>query len=305
MKISRRRVFSTTVSGLASAAVVVRPAQWVRAVPNTSNRDLTRQVGITTSSIDAHVSWKGEQGKIALVDLPRFLRDELDMHVIDLNTRTLGSLESGHVRRFREAVDRAGCVVTNLKLNQRELDLGNRDADLRQLTMVEYRKCIDAAELLGSPWVRPYPSIEPPVMEHLVAGYRELVAYGAPKKVGLLVENYRWMESDPEAATRLIREIDRDVAASPDTGNWVNDEVRYAGLAKMFPLAATCDFKARELGPNGKHPLYDLRRCFQIGWDSGFRGPWCIEHAHPDRARLIRELTLVRDMLRGWMKEQA
>ena len=272
MNTSRRRFLTTTVTGLASAAVV---------------------------------SADGAKGKIALVDLPRVMRDELDMHVIDLNTRTLGSVETGHVERFREAVDRAGCVVTNLKLNQRDLDLGNRDADLRRRTLIEYKKCVDAAVILGSPWVRPYPSVEPPVMKHLIAGYRELAAYAQPKKVGLLVENYRWMESDPEAATRLIHDIDRDVAASPDTGNWLNNDIRYAGLKKMFQLAVTCDFKARTLGPNGEHTLYDLRRCFQVGWDTGFRGPWCIEHANPDRAQLMRELLLVRDMLRGWIKEQA
>ena len=304
MKTSRRRFFATTVTGLVSVAV--RPAQRVRSAPNTSNRDLTRQVGITTSSMEAHVSAKGEKGKIALVDLPKLIRDEFDMDVIDLNTRTLGSLEASHVEQFRTAIDQAGCVVTNLKLNQRELDLGSRDADVRRRTMTEYRKCVDAAVLLGASWVRPYPSAEPPEMKHLVAGYRELAAYANPKKIGLLVENFHWMESDPVAATRLIHDIDRDVAASPDIGNWANNEVRYAGLEKMFPLAVTCDFKVcRELGPNGEHPDYDLRRCFQVGWDCGFRGPWCIEHANPDRSRLIRELVQIRDMLQGWIKNQA
>ena len=29
---------------------------------------------------------------------------------------------------------------------------------------------------------------------------------------------------------------------------------------------------ARQLGPNGEHELYDLKRCFSIGWQAGFRG---------------------------------
>ena len=305
MTISRRRFLTTAASAVASTAVVSGARQSTGAAPNGKSVDLTRQVGITTSSIDAHVSSVGQKGKIALVDLPKVMRDELDMHVIDLNTRTLGSVELKHVEQFRAAVESAECVVTNLKLNQRELDLGHRDAEVRQRTMPEYRKCVDAAALLGARWVRPYPSIELPNMKHLVAGYRELAAYAHPRNVGLLVENYRWMESDPEAATRLIHRIDRDVAASPDVGNWVNDEVRYAGLKQMFPLAATCDFKARKLGPNGEHELYDLRKCFQVGWDAGFHGPWCIEHANPDRPQLIRELRQLRDMLRSWIDEQA
>ena len=97
-----------------------------------------------------------------------------------------------------------------------------------------------------------------------------------------------------------LREL---VAVSPDTGNWKDDTVRYAGLAAAFPFAVSCDFKARKLGPNGEHTLYDLKRCFEVGWKTGFHGPWCLEHANADRDVLFRELALLRDMLRKWMKE--
>ena len=50
---------------------------------------LERQVGVTTSSFTGHLALKPAPGQIALLDLPRFMRDELDMRVIDLNTRTL------------------------------------------------------------------------------------------------------------------------------------------------------------------------------------------------------------------------
>ncbi len=32
-------------------------------------------------------------------------------------------------------------------------------------------------------------------------------------------------------------------------------------------------------------------------------GPWRLEHAHADRKMLFRELALLRDMLRRWMRE--
>ena len=103
---------------------------------------------------------------------------------------------------------------------------------------------------------------------------------------------------------KLLDDIGHDVAACPDTGNWDGNEVRYAALARLFPRAVTCDFKAGRLGPNGEHPAYDLKRCFTIGWDSGFRGPWCLEHANTSRADLFRDLCLLRDLLRGWMAEK-
>jgi len=111
------------------------------------------------------------------------------------------------------------------------------------------------------------------------------------------------MESDPESVPRPAKDIDRNIAVSPDTGNWKNNSIRYKGLAKAFPLAVSCDFKARKLGPKGEHKLYDLKRCFDIGWKSSFSGPWCLEHANPNRDHLFRELAQLRDLLRGWMKD--
>ncbi|MDA1050326.1 MAG: hypothetical protein O3C40_07575, partial [Planctomycetota bacterium] len=164
-----------------------------------------------------------------------------------------------------------------------------------------YRGSIDAASRLGCRWARPLPLPELPDMKIHVASYKELADYGAERQVAMLVENYGWMQGDPDSVVKLIEAIGRNVAPCPDTGNWNDNETRYEGLAKSFPTAVTCDFKAKTLGPNGEHDAYDLRRCFDIGWQAGFRGPWCLEHAHRDRKTLFRELSMLRDMLREWM----
>jgi hypothetical protein len=66
-------------------------------------------------------------------------------------------------------------------------------------------------------------------------------------------------------------------------------------------IAVSCNFKARDLTPDGRHDAYDLARCFGIGWDAGIRGPWCIEHFHTDLGELYREMRLLRDPLRAWV----
>jgi hypothetical protein len=230
------------------------------------------------------------------------VRDELGLRVIDLNTTTLGSLEEDHLDRFRAAVEKAGCILTNLKMNYANLELGSIDPALRQRALAEYKKAIDAAARLGMRWARPLPSQARPDLPAYVASFRELADFAHERGIGMLVENYGWMQSDPDAIPRLIEVVGRGLAACPDTGNWSSAETRRDGLARSFPLAVTCDFKARELGPQGEHAAYDLRSCFQAGWDAGFRGPWCLEHAHRDRRQLFRELGLLRDMLRRWME---
>lgn len=295
MALTRREFVAGGVALLAAGGAL--------AAEDSAPRDLRRQVGVTMSSLARQTGGAGP-GKTSMLDWPRILRDELDLRVIDLNSSVLESLEPGYLERVRRAADDAGCVLTNMKVNRSDVDIGHADIEVRRRAVAEMKRWIDASALLGLRWARPLPLKSPPDMPAYVASYRELADYAAQRRVQMLVENYGWMESDAESVPRLLEAIGRDVAPCPDTGNWSSDEVRYAGLARMFPRAVTCDFKARELDPDGGHAAWDLRRCFAIGWEAGFRGPWCLEHAHPDRRSLFRELALLRDMLRGWMAER-
>jgi hypothetical protein len=265
---------------------------------------LAGEIGITTGSFVRHLSESPQAGKLRLLDLPRIMREEMDMRVIDLMTATLVSVEPAYLEQLCGAAEKAGCVLTNLKMNLQNLDLGSEDEDTRRHAIGEFKRTIDAAAMLGVRWVRPLPGNRRPQLATLAKSYRELIDHAAPHGISLLVENFGWLSSDVEAVPELIKAIGSGVAAQPDTGNWVNNEVRYSGLAKAFPLAATCDFKFMALAADGSHAAYDLKRCFEIGWETGFRGPWCFEHIHADLAAQMRDFRLMRDRLRGWMAER-
>ena len=264
---------------------------------------LHREIGITMSSV-ARLETAAGPEDISILDWPRILRDELDMRVIDLNTGAVTSTEPAYLEKVRSAADKAGCVLTNMKINRDDVNIGHRDKAVRDKALAECKRWIEASSHLGVRWARPIPSVEQPDMPGYLAAFRELADYAAEHKVQLLVENYGWMDADADASTRLIEAVGHNIAACPDTGNWANQETRFAGLTKMFPRAVSCDFKAGKLGPHGEHAAWDLKRCFTIGWDAGFRGPWCLEHANTDRKALIRELALLRDMLKMWMAER-
>jgi hypothetical protein len=268
-----------------------------------TDKQLKNQVGITTSSLSGHLVAKPAQDKFTLLELPRLMRDELDMQVIDLNTSSLASTDPLYLEKVRAAADDAGCLLTNLKMNQRGLDMNSTNVAVRNKALTAYKRSIDAASALGLRWARPLPLKDRPDMKIHVASYQELADYAAKRNIEMLVENYAWMESDPESVPKLIKAIGRNVTACPDTGNWKDNSIRYEALAHTFPLAKTCDFKARVLDKNGGHALYDLKRCFQVGKDAGYTGPWCLEHANRDRKTLFRELAMLRDMLRKWIAE--
>lgn len=303
MELSRRRFLhassATLVTSLLSYACRTSEAKSKQHPAN----PLDQALGVTTSSLTYQISPRPVKGKITLLELPNILRNELGMTVIDLNTSTLAKTDKKYLDQLRTAADKADCILTNLKMNQRNLDMNSANAATRSKALTTYKNSIDVAAHLGLKWARPLPLVKRPNMDIHIASYRELCEYGAEHNVQLLVENYGWMQNDPDSVVKLVNAIGDNVAACPDTGNWDSNPIRYAGLKKTFPIAVTCDFKARALGPKGEHPLYNLKRCFEIGWNAGFRGPWCLEHANKDQKQLFRELVLLREMLQGWMKE--
>ena len=120
-------------------------------------RRLKGQIGITTSSVGSQLAGRAIGIKFSLLELPRIMRDELDMRVIDLNTSSLASTKGAYLDQVRAAADKAGCILTNLKLNQRGLDMNSRDRNVRQKAIATYKKSIDVAQRLGLHWARPLP----------------------------------------------------------------------------------------------------------------------------------------------------
>jgi hypothetical protein len=266
--------------------------------------DLRGLIGVTTGSFQRNLSPTPAAGKLYFLDLPKIMRDELGMKVLDVMTASFPTMEPSYIDTFRSAAEKAGCIITNLKMNQPMNDIGSEDNDERRRAIDVYKRSIDDAERLGCRWVRPLPQSELASWDRYVDSYRELIDYAAPKGISLLVENYGWMKSKPEAIPSLIKAVGSGLAACPDTGNWT-DEARYEGLEKAYPFAVTCDFKAFALDEQGNHPAYDLHRCFQIGWDAGFRGPWCFEHFNGSFPTVLREMLQLKSMIEKWTRENA
>lgn len=299
MILARRTFLKLSLGGAAGAALPV-PALAAQAGGPPS---LAGQIGVTTGSFMGHLSVEPQPGKLVLLELPRYMRQLLDMRVIDLMTRTLASLEPGYLEQLREQAQRHDCLLTNLKMNLVGADMASPDAAARREALEQYKRTIDAAGRLGCRWVRPALAARRGDLRLLIDGFRALIDYAAPLGISLLVENNGWIRDDPEAIVALIDAVGPGLAAAPDTGNWT-DGARYEGLARAFPHAVTCDFKAYPLRPDGSHEPYDLQRCFQIAWDAGFRGPWCLEHFNETLDGLWRGFRQLREMIRHWTAQQ-
>jgi len=294
MRVSCNRRKFLALTGSAAPSVLLANSE--------SRAPLENSVGLVAATLAAHQAHR-VQGGIDFLDLPKITKDTLGMRVLDLNTMNLPLLEPRLLEQFRSEAAKLGVSLTNLKLNQRGIQIGSKDPEIRAAGLATYREAIDAAAILGIRWVRPLPTAEAPDRALMIDSLRQLADYAGVLGIQVLVENFGWLQHAPDSVAKLIAECDCGLAASPDTGNWADNKVRYLGLEQTFPLAVTCDFKAKTLTKDYEHPAYDLNRCFQIGWDAGFRGPWCIEHGNPDKEALFRELLWIRDQLEGWMRE--
>lgn len=295
---SRRRFLGSTLA--LSGAASVRAKDFHPQI--TQVPELAKSLGLVSAALTPHLSESPTGDQIRLTELPRFLRDELDLTVIDLNTMNFPNLSPDYAEKLRSAIDAAGCIATNLKMNQK-VDMASADSSERAEAMRHYRESIDAAVILGCRWVRPLPRPERPDEGRQLAAFDGLIDYAGERGITVLLENFGWAMDDPESIVRLAETIGPGrVAIGPDTGNWSDNEVRYRGLERTFPRAVTCDFKAKVLGPQGEHEAYELKRCFDIGWQAGFRGPWCFEHGHADLKTAARGIAFLRDSMREWMK---
>ena len=263
--------------------------------------ELAGKMGIVTASLSAHIAKTPTEAKMTLLDFPQFMQDDLGLEIIDFNTANFQSFEPNYIEKLRARIDKTKCIATNMKLNQK-VDMCSPDPEKRAAAMTAFKKSIDAAKTLGCRWARPLPRPEKPDPALQKAAFDELIDYAGERGITILVENFGWMMSDENSVVDLVKTLgEKRVGVGLDTGNWTTNEVRYPALEKTFPLAVTCDFKAKTLTKDFQHGAYELEKCFQIGWDSGFRGPWCFEHGNRNFSDAKRELIWLREQLEKWI----
>ncbi|MGZ0174598.1 MAG: hypothetical protein ACKVHE_34280 [Planctomycetales bacterium] len=119
-----RRGFLTVAGGVAAGSILgMQPVSAASEQP----KSLAGVIGITTGGLD----YQRLNGILNVFTLPEFVRDELEMQLIDLNTRWMESFDQTYARRVRKTAEEKGCYFTNLKVNHKFGDLYSKDANQR------------------------------------------------------------------------------------------------------------------------------------------------------------------------------
>ena len=195
----------------------------------------------------------------------------------------------------------------------REGNLGDPDAALRQESVERHYKWVTAAKFLGCHSIRVNGYSEGTKEEQmkLVAdGLHQLCLFGDEHEMNVIIENHGGYSSNGAWLAETIRMADHPRAGTlPDFGNFriSQDETydSYRGTQELMPYAKGVSVKTMVYDDEGNsHPL-DYMRMMRIVLDAGWDGYCGIEHSPRDREiEGIREVKAELERVRERLAEE-
>src|SRR5436190_23597176 len=122
MALGRREFLGSAIAMTAGVTLAQSASK-----PTSPDASLQRKLGITTGSFMMHLRKDKQLHQTLLLDLPQQMHDDLGMQVIDLMNETLPSLEPKYLDDLRSRAEKYGCILTNLKMNQKDADMASAD----------------------------------------------------------------------------------------------------------------------------------------------------------------------------------
>jgi sugar phosphate isomerase/epimerase len=251
---------------------------------------------LTAASLRASLA-KGKSGKtkLDLFDLPRYTREELGLHGINLSTDLLIGLTRDALERFREQSDKAGCASL-LLVESEPQNLGD-PADAIGATLVERLiKVIQAGHLLGcsAVAVRIAAKDDPALFQKAAERLRKAVDRAEKLEMNVLISPHDGLTSTPERVTELLKKVGgfrvgtypdfQTAAAAPDRVGYLRRLTPYASVvcASTVKFTAPKDSEATPV----THTPYELKPLVDAILSVGYDGTLAIDYRGTGDAKL-------------------
>ncbi|MBX3352145.1 MAG: sugar phosphate isomerase/epimerase [Phycisphaeraceae bacterium] len=226
---------------------------------------------LSANSLRAKV--KAKTG-LALLDLPRYARTELDLHGVMMPTSFFAGADAKTIDRFRDEADKAECPCLVLVENDPQ-NIGGSEAAY-EAALDRISRVLKAGQRLGcnavgAPILAPSAESE---FELIAARTRRLLDRADRMQINLLLVPCKGLTSTPEGMTGLIKKVGGfRIGSLPDfeqaagQGPDVTETLR-----KIVPYASAVVASAGDLDEAGKHKPYDLSKCMDaliaVGYDA-------------------------------------
>jgi sugar phosphate isomerase/epimerase len=193
---------------------------------------------------------------LTLQDLPRFARQELDMHGLNLPTTLLKGATRSLLEGLRERADKERCACLVL-IEPEPLALADESDVVGGAGVERAKKVLNAASLLGcsAVAVRVNSRDEDDFVDFAADRFRQIVETADRLDINVLVQPHRGLTERPERLTELIKKIGgfrvgtmpdfADAVSSADPGSYLRKLVPYASIV----CATTQDLVPPEMPP--------------------------------------------------------
>ncbi len=192
---------------------------------------------------------------------------------------SLDAEDDAFLDRVKAAADEAGlpfgCVATDGPVYIYEPQQWKREAN-RKLAC----RWIDAAGRLGAAQIRIDPGCwdETPadeVFDIIIAGYRDLVAYGSERGVEVLIENHWGCSNQPANLVRILEAVE-GLGMLFDTNNWPKNK-QAEGWRTCAKYARATHVKALYWADDGEELTQHIGHAIRLLRRAGYDGIWGIE----------------------------
>jgi sugar phosphate isomerase/epimerase len=214
------------------------------------------------------------QGTLDILDLPQMVADRYGLHYMEFQHYHLASTESSYLREIRDRLRKAKSHINQICLEYGDLNVSSPDPVLRMEAVDLTKRWIDHAVAVGSPRVMLNPgTLAPEVRQPAIARLREIAAYARTRKVFVTIENRGHGPAPPKPSWEVIVDTIKSagIYANPDTGNFLDEASRTAGLRAMYPLA--CGSSHVHYDP----ARFDESQAIGVSKEKGYKGLFSIE----------------------------
>lgn len=182
---------------------------------------------------------KGAQPRLALVDLPAFARQTLDMFGLNITTDLLAGATRTQLERLRERADKERCSCL-LLIEQEPLELAHESDDIGGAGVERVRRVIRAATVLGCNAVAVSVKSDDTedFLDFTTDRFRQIVETADKLDMNVLISPTGGLTQKPERVTELIKKIGGfRVGTFPDFKAAVDSGDAAAYLRKLVPYA--------------------------------------------------------------------
>lgn len=223
---------------------------------------------------------------LVLLDFPGTIADRYKVHNLEFVARHFASTEPAYLQALKSNLSSARSRLVNLAVDIGELESGgglsDKAAGVRDAAIAATKNWIGIARQLGARSVSCDPGpADPGNLEMTIDSFRQLVAYGRPKGIAVLIENRTAAGATyfdaPASICRIVR--GGSIGALPGFGDFPDEAARMRDLPVLLGYAHTiCHATSLKLDANGNETAFNFQRCVQIAQKAGFRGIYSINY---------------------------